>query len=77
MATYTGYEKRCIDALKDAVPELGPELDDLISRLVDLKKVVEKNLAHPDFYGELQHQGRADAPGPRPDLRRDWRSPME
>ena len=26
-------------------------MDDLISRLVDLKKVVEKNLAHPDFHG--------------------------
>ena len=51
VATYTGYEKRCIDALKDAVPELRQELDDLISRLVDLKKVVEKNLAHPDFHG--------------------------
>jgi hypothetical protein len=51
VATYTAYEKRCIDALKDAVPELGSELDDLISRLVDLKKVVEKNLAHPDFMG--------------------------
>ena len=51
VATYTGYEKRCIDALKDAVPELGSELNDLISRLVDLKKVVEKNLAHPDFMG--------------------------
>jgi hypothetical protein len=45
VATYTGYENRCIDALKVAVPELGPELDDLISRLVDLKKVVEKNRA--------------------------------
>jgi len=29
MATYTGYEKRCIDALKDSVPELGPELEEL------------------------------------------------
>jgi hypothetical protein len=45
VATYTGYENRCIDALKDAVPELEPELDDLISRLVDLKKVVEENRA--------------------------------
>lgn len=51
VATYTGYEKRCIDALKEAVPELASELTDLISRLVDLKKVVEKNLAYPEFMG--------------------------
>ncbi len=70
VATYTGYEKRCIDALKDAVPELGPELDDLISRLVDLKKVVEKNLAHPDFHGSYSIKDVLTPHGPRPDLRR-------
>lgn len=51
VGTYTGYEERCINVLKDAVPDLAPQLDDLISRLVDLKKVLEKNVAHPDFQG--------------------------
>jgi len=52
VVTYTGYEKRCINALKEAAPELGPALDDLVSRLLDLEPVVRKNLAHPDFMGK-------------------------
>jgi predicted RecB family nuclease len=51
VVTYTNYEKRCIGALRSAVPELDAELSDLESRLLDLKKVVERNLAHPDFMG--------------------------
>jgi len=52
VVVYTGYEKRCIKALKEAVPELEPELDELLSRLLDLEKVVGRNLAHPDFKGK-------------------------
>jgi len=52
LAPYAGYEKRCIKALKEAVPELEPELDELLSRLLDLEKVVGRNLAHPDFKGK-------------------------
>jgi len=51
VVTYTGFEKRCINALKEAAPELVPELDRLLSRLVDLEKVVGRNVAHPDFHG--------------------------
>ena len=52
VVTYTGYEKRCIRALQDAAPELALELDRLLSRLLDLEKVVGRNLAHPDFMGK-------------------------
>lgn len=76
VVVYTGFEKRCINALKEAAPELAPELDRLLSRLVDLEKVVGRNLAHPDFSGrtsikyvltplvpELTYQGMEVADG--------------
>ncbi len=52
VVVYTGYEKRCINALKEAVPELAPALDRLVTRLLDLEKVVGRNVAHPDFRGK-------------------------
>jgi len=52
IVVYTSYEKRCINALKEAVPELAPALDGLLSRLLDLEKVVGRNVAHPDFRGK-------------------------
>jgi len=51
VVTYTSYEKRCINALKSAVPDLALELDRLTTRLVDLEKVVARNVAHPAFMG--------------------------
>jgi hypothetical protein len=51
IATYTSFERTQIRQLVEAVPELAPELNALIGRLVDLKKVVQDNVAHPDFLG--------------------------
>ena len=51
--TYTGFEKRQIDHLIQAVPELAYELDDLRSRLFDLHPVVRNHLYHPDFRGSF------------------------
>lgn len=48
---YTNYERRCIGALREAVPTLAEELDDLDGKLIDLKEVVAQHLAHPDFGG--------------------------
>jgi CRISPR/Cas system-associated exonuclease Cas4 (RecB family) len=51
VVTYTNYERRCIRALREAVPILASELDDLEGRLIDLKAVVAEHLAHPEFGG--------------------------
>jgi hypothetical protein len=51
--TYTHFERTCIRALAETVPALAPELGALIDRLVDLKKVVQDNVAHPGFLGSF------------------------
>ena len=48
---YTPFERTQIRALAAALPEQADELRALDERLVDLKKVVEKHVAHPDFRG--------------------------
>ena len=51
VAMYTGFERARIRELAEAVPEVADELHALDARLVDLKKVVEEHVAHPDFLG--------------------------
>ena len=51
VAMYTTFERDRIRDLVEAVPELAEELQDLAARLVDLKKVVQDKVAHPDFLG--------------------------
>ncbi|MDP2958766.1 MAG: DUF2779 domain-containing protein [Longimicrobiales bacterium] len=51
VAMYTGFERTRIRELAKAVPELADELHALDERLVDLKKVVQAHVAHPDFLG--------------------------
>ena len=49
--TYSGYEKRMLRYLAQAVPELGPRLDRVIDRLFDLEAVVKEGYCHPAFEG--------------------------
>ena len=51
VAMYTSFERTRIRELARAVPELAGELTALDERLIDLKKVIEKHVAHPDFLG--------------------------
>ena len=49
--TYSPYEARVIRDLADELPNLEGELLGLIERIVDLHKVIERHVAHPDFRG--------------------------
>jgi hypothetical protein len=53
VGTYTPFERTRIRELAAAVPELAAKLHDLDGRLVDLKKVVERHVAHPAFAGSF------------------------
>jgi len=51
VAMYTRFERDRIRDLAAALPELADELHALEVRLVDLKKVLERHVAHPAFHG--------------------------
>ncbi len=53
VAMYAPYERTQIRGLAAAVPALSDELADLESRLVDLKKVIQDNIADPAFHGSF------------------------
>lgn len=53
VAMYTTFERDRIRDLALAVPELAGELQDLESRLVDLKEVIKAHVAHPGFLGSF------------------------
>jgi hypothetical protein len=48
---HESMEKGCLQRLALGAPELADELKDVTARIVDLKKVVEAGLYHPDFMG--------------------------
>jgi len=48
---YSSFEKTMLHGLKCRFPELTDKIDLIINRLVDLKKIIEKNYYHPDFFG--------------------------
>jgi hypothetical protein len=48
---YTSYEARVIRGLADRLPDLGPKLEAILDRLVDLHPVVKENYYHPDMLG--------------------------
>ena len=48
---YTSYEATVIQCLADRFPDLAPELESLLERLVDLHPVVKENYYHPDMLG--------------------------
>lgn len=47
------FEKRCIDTLAAALPDLAPQLEQLSARLVDLLPIVRDHIYHPDFQGSF------------------------
>jgi hypothetical protein len=49
--TYSGYEKRMLRYLAQAVPDLGRRLDRIVDRLFDLEQVVREGYCHPEFQG--------------------------
>jgi predicted RecB family nuclease len=53
VVTYTAFEKTRIRELRQAVPELGPELAQLEAKLLDLYPVVKNCVYHPDFNGSF------------------------
>ena len=48
---YTGHEKRVLDALALAVPELAPAIANLAARLFDLEAVIRLHTRHPATNG--------------------------
>jgi len=52
-AYYAPFEKTCIEHLRDNLPHLASELDDVLTRLVDLLPVVRDHVYHPDFGGSF------------------------
>lgn len=53
IATYTGYEKRQIQGLIAALPDLAARLRVLLGKLVDLYPVVAKYVYHHEFHGSF------------------------
>ena len=51
IVTYSGFEKRVIGELADALPDLAPQLKKLRGRLVDLHAILTKRVYHPGFHG--------------------------
>lgn len=49
--TYSGYEKRMLRYLAQAVPEVARQIDRIIDRLFDLEVVVKEGYCHPAFEG--------------------------
>jgi len=49
---YTSYEKTIINALRERYPEFSKELEDLVSRMVDMNAIIKSKINHPDFHGK-------------------------
>ena len=48
---YSSFEKTVINGLISLFPDLNEELQGLVSRLVDLCAILQRNYYHPDFHG--------------------------
>ena len=53
ICTYSGYERRVLRALAEALPELADALDDIEKRLFDLLPVVRIGYYHPHLRGSF------------------------
>ena len=53
VCTYSGYEKRVLHDLADALPERAEELLSIEARLFDLLPVVRNGYYHPEFRGSF------------------------
>jgi len=50
---YTKFEEKRIEALRDAFPDLADRLQSILGRLLDLEKMIEGNVYHPEFRGSF------------------------
>ncbi|MDD5089803.1 MAG: DUF2779 domain-containing protein [Candidatus Wallbacteria bacterium] len=48
---YTSFEKTIVTGLCGLFPDLAEDLQGLITRLVDLEKIIRENYYHPGFHG--------------------------
>jgi hypothetical protein len=53
IAMYTTYEVGCVRKLREAVPELAEQLQEIENKLIDLRPVVLDHVYHPDFGGSF------------------------
>ena len=53
IVVYSGYERRMLNELAAAVPELATELEAVKARLWDLLPVIREHFYHPDFHGSF------------------------
>ena len=51
IVTYSGYERRVVNGLAEALPHYASSLQALCERMVDLLAIVRANVRHPDFRG--------------------------
>jgi hypothetical protein len=47
------FERRCIEMLADAVPDLADDLLDIAERLADPLPIIREHVYHPDFHGSF------------------------
>ena len=66
VAYNASFERRCIEMLADAVPDLADDLLDIAERLQDPLPVVREHVYHPDFHGSFSLKSVLPAlvPGP-------------
>ncbi len=51
VAMYTSFERRVIDGLVEALPDLADDLRAVMARLVDLEAIVRRRTVHPETCG--------------------------
>jgi uncharacterized protein YbaR (Trm112 family) len=51
--TYTNFETRIMQELAVCCPELKKPLNTAITRCVDLKRIIQESIYHPDFHGSF------------------------
>lgn len=66
IVVYSHFEKTRIAALQERFPDLAPQLQAILDRLVDLLPVVQDNVYHPEFRGSFSI--KAVLPALIPDL---------
>jgi hypothetical protein len=61
---YSSYERTCLKNMAACVPELAPQLEAIIGRLVDLLPIVRAHVYHPNLLGSfsIKKVGPAFAP---------------
>ena len=48
---YSSFEERILKSLKDTYPEFTASIDDIISKITDLEKILKSSYYHPGFQG--------------------------